>query len=109
QPRSTVSATPAAFDRILPPSAEGQARLKRALPHWRDRSTEAFLAAYRGTAGVAGLWPEEETAGNNLLEFFTLEKLVYEIGYELTNRPDWVRVPLAAASRILFPREPASP
>jgi maltose alpha-D-glucosyltransferase/alpha-amylase len=107
--RSIDYATTAALDRIIPTSAEEQARLERALAHWRDRSTEAFLAAYRGTTGVAGLWPEEETAGNNLLEFFTLEKLVYEIGYELTNRPDWVRVPLAAASRILFPREPASP
>ncbi len=101
--RSIDYATTAALGRVIPISAEDYARLERALDHWRERSTEAFLAAYRGVTGVAALWPEQETTAERLLEFFKLEKLVYEIGYELTNRPDWVRVPLAAASRILFP------
>jgi maltose alpha-D-glucosyltransferase / alpha-amylase len=105
--RSIDYATTAALGRVIPVSAEDHARLERALDHWRERSIEAFLAAYRGVTGVAALWPEEEAVGERLLEFFKLEKLVYEIGYELTNRPDWVRVPLAAASRILFPPSPA--
>jgi maltose alpha-D-glucosyltransferase / alpha-amylase len=105
--RSIDYATTAALGRVIPVSAEDHARLERALDHWRERSIEAFLAAYRGVTGVAALWPEEEAVGERLLEFFKLEKLVYEIGYELTNRPDWVRVPLAAASRILFPPPPA--
>jgi maltose alpha-D-glucosyltransferase/alpha-amylase len=29
-----------------------------------------------------------------LLRFFLLEKVVYEIGYELNNRPDWVEIPM---------------
>ncbi len=106
--RSIDYATTAALGRVIPVSTEDYARLERALEHWRERSTEAFLAAYRGVTGVAALWPEQETVGDRLLEFFKLEKLVYEIGYELTNRPDWVRVPLAAASRILFPSPPAA-
>jgi maltose alpha-D-glucosyltransferase / alpha-amylase len=105
--RSIDYATTAALGRVIPVSAEDHARLERALDHWRERSIEAFLASYRGVTGVAALWPEEEAVGERLLEFFKLEKLVYEIGYELTNRPDWVRVPLAAASRILFPPPPA--
>jgi maltose alpha-D-glucosyltransferase / alpha-amylase len=106
--RSIDYATTAALGRILPVSAEDYARLERGLDHWRERSTEAFLAAYHGVTGVAALWPEQESDANRLLEFFKLEKLVYEIGYELTNRPDWVRVPLAAASRILFPPPPVA-
>ena len=106
--RSIDYATTAALGRVIPVSAEDHARLERALDHWRERSIEAFLAAYRGVTGVAALWPEDEAVGERLLEFFKLEKLVYEIGYELSNRPDWVRVPLAAASRILFP-PPSAP
>jgi maltose alpha-D-glucosyltransferase/alpha-amylase len=103
--RSIDYATTAALGRTIPVTPEDRARFERALAHWRDRSTEAFLAAYRGMTGLAALWPEEESAGARLLEFFTLEKLIYEIGYELTNRPDWVGLPLAAAARILFPAE----
>jgi maltose alpha-D-glucosyltransferase / alpha-amylase len=106
--RSIDYATTAALGRVIPVSAEDYARLEHALEHWRERSIEAFLAAYRGVTGVAALWPEQETVADRLLEFFKLEKLVYEIGYELTNRPDWVRVPLTAASRILFPPPSAS-
>jgi len=29
-----------------------------------------------------------------LLEFFLLEKCIYEVGYEINNRPDWLEIPL---------------
>ena len=29
-----------------------------------------------------------------LLDIFLLEKAVYELGYEINNRPEWVRIPL---------------
>jgi maltose alpha-D-glucosyltransferase/alpha-amylase len=35
------------------------------------------------------------------LNFFLLEKAIYEIEYELAHRPDWLRVPLTGALRIL--------
>jgi maltose alpha-D-glucosyltransferase / alpha-amylase len=103
--RSIDYATAAALARVVPASAEEQGRLERALVHWRDRSTEALLAAYRGVTGIANLWPERDSEASRLLDFFILEKLVYEIGYELSHRPDWLAVPLAAASRMLFPAE----
>ena len=40
------------------------------------------------------------TAGR-LLNFFILEKAIYEIEYELAHRPDWLRVPLTGALGIL--------
>jgi maltose alpha-D-glucosyltransferase/alpha-amylase len=36
-----------------------------------------------------------------MLDFFLLEKALYEIGYELAHRPHWLRVPLAGTLRIL--------
>jgi maltose alpha-D-glucosyltransferase/alpha-amylase len=42
-----------------------------------------------------------------LLDFFLLEKAFYEIGYELSHRPEWLRVPLAGILRILAAKEPA--
>ena len=36
-----------------------------------------------------------------MLDFFVLEKAFYEIEYELAYRPDWLRVPLTGALRIL--------
>ena len=38
---------------------------------------------------------------DRLLDFFLLEKALYEIEYELAHRPDWLHVPLAGTWRIL--------
>jgi maltose alpha-D-glucosyltransferase/alpha-amylase len=35
-----------------------------------------------------------------LLQLFTLDKALYELGYELNNRPDWVHIPLAGLMRV---------
>jgi maltose alpha-D-glucosyltransferase / alpha-amylase len=47
------------------------------------------------------LWPSESASSKRLLDFFLLEKVFYEIEYELAHRPDWLRVPLAGALRVL--------
>ncbi len=36
-----------------------------------------------------------------LLQVHLLEKAVYELGYELNNRPDWVAIPLEGISKAL--------
>ena len=38
---------------------------------------------------------------DKLLRVFELEKAVYELSYELNNRPDWVRIPVAGIARLL--------
>jgi maltose alpha-D-glucosyltransferase/alpha-amylase len=62
--------------------------------YWRLWVSSAFLRAYlRGVAG-SGLVP---TAGPDLellLRVLLLEKSVYELAYELNNRPTWVGVPI---------------
>ena len=78
-----------------------QGRLAAALAEWRDRATAAFLAAYRETMANQRLWPAEPDAAEGMLNFFLLEKAFYEIEYELSHRPDWLRVPLTGMLRIL--------
>ena len=46
------------------------------------------------TTGAAFL-PSRATDLDALLQLFVLDKALYELGYELNNRPDWVHIPLA--------------
>jgi maltose alpha-D-glucosyltransferase/alpha-amylase len=41
-----------------------------------------------------------------LLDAHLLEKAVYEVGYELNNRPDWVTVPLRGVLNLLLTTNP---
>ena len=45
-------------------------------------------------------------AADGLLTFFLLEKAFYEIEYELSYRPDWLRVPLTGMIRMLSQQSP---
>ena len=47
--------------------------------------------------------------GQRLLAVFELEKAVYELRYELDNRPDWVKIPVAGIARLLAEPEPTRP
>ena len=49
----------------------------------------------------SSLLPPGEAANAQLLSIFELEKAVYELRYELNNRPDWVRIPVAGIVRLL--------
>ena len=71
---------------------------------WSDRLGAAFWDAYRETIGGIALWPAEETQQRRLLDLFLLEKALYEIEYELSNRPAWAGIPIDATLRILSAR-----
>jgi trehalose synthase-fused probable maltokinase len=55
-----------------------------------------YLDAYREIAHGHAWWPSERQEADGLLAAYTLDKALYELAYELHNRPDWVEVPLAA-------------
>lgn len=57
---------------------------------------ETFLDAYRSIARGHDWWPADPAAAARLLAVYRLDKAVYELAYELANRPDWIEVPLAA-------------
>ncbi len=99
--RSIDYSATAALERALKLTPDENGRLAAALAKWRDDSTAAFLAAYRETMTNALIWPAKPQAAERMLNFFLLEKVLYEIGYELAHRPDWLRVPLTGMIRIL--------
>jgi maltose alpha-D-glucosyltransferase/alpha-amylase len=99
--RSIDYSATAALERALKIVADEQGKLGLALADWRDRSAAVFLAAYRENMTNAPLWPNDPHAAAQMLNFFLLEKVFYEIEYELSHRPDWLRVPLMGMLRIL--------
>ena len=67
---------------------------------WEEECRSEFLAGYLGEIEPA-LLPYGEQAIGRLLMIFELEKAVYELRYELANRPDWVSIPVAGILRML--------
>ena len=67
---------------------------------WEDAARNAFLAAYEESTRATGLYGSAADA-RRLVELFELEKALYELRYEINNRPDWVRIPLAGISSIV--------
>jgi maltose alpha-D-glucosyltransferase/alpha-amylase len=61
---------------------------------WYMSVSAAFLNAYLAAAGQASFLPRAREELKILLDALLLEKALYEIAYELNNRPDWVRIPL---------------
>jgi maltokinase len=66
---------------------------------WEERARTQFLDGYRKTVDQH-LVPSGASM-DKLLRVFELEKAVYELRYELNNRPDWVRIPVAGILRML--------
>ena len=61
---------------------------------WYCWVSAAFLHTYLAYTGSASLLPPTREERQVLLDAYLLEKAVYELGYELNNRPDWVGIPL---------------
>lgn len=85
-------------------SAVNDEELTTLLPYarqWEHQTREAFLGAYAQATSVQAGLHESLEAGRGLLGLFELEKALYELRYELNNRPDWVRIPLQGILAIL--------
>ncbi len=75
------------------------------LERWADlwyRADEQRLSAklFEATAGAVFI-PKRADDLQIMLEAYLLDKAVYEIGYELNNRPDWVVIPVRGIKHIL--------
>jgi maltose alpha-D-glucosyltransferase/alpha-amylase len=68
---------------------------------WEQHVAEQFRTGYFRTEGIDALLPAGMRERETVLNAFILAKAVYEVGYELANRPDWVRIPLEAVSRLV--------
>jgi maltokinase len=67
---------------------------------WEEDAREQFLEGYHETVDPT-LLPAGPHGVERLLAVFELEKAVYELRYELDNRPDWVGVPVAGIQRLI--------
>jgi maltose alpha-D-glucosyltransferase / alpha-amylase len=76
-------------------SMESWARL------WQEWTAWAFLKEYLQTAGESPIVPKDQAELKALLDAFVLDKAIYELGYELNNRPDWVVIPLHGIEQIV--------
>ena len=75
--------------------------LERWADTWYRQMSSVFLQSYlRATAGASFI-PRDEDELQVLLEAYLLDKAVYEVGYELNNRPDWVVIPIRGIKHIL--------
>jgi maltose alpha-D-glucosyltransferase/alpha-amylase len=67
---------------------------------WQEWTSWAFLKAYLETAGESPIVPKDRDELKVLLDAFVLDKAIYELGYELNSRPDWVTIPLHGIEQI---------
>jgi len=67
---------------------------------WQHWAAGTFLTGYRATIGDVPIIPRN-AAWNTLLRAFMLDKAMYELAYELNNRPEWVRIPLTGIRKLL--------
>jgi maltose alpha-D-glucosyltransferase/alpha-amylase len=69
--------------------------------YWYRWVAVAFLRGYFETAGEARFLPRDAGDRQLLLDIFLLEKAVYELRYELANRPEWARIPIEGILELL--------
>ncbi|MDI3255072.1 MAG: maltose alpha-D-glucosyltransferase [Bacillota bacterium] len=66
---------------------------------WIRVVSDEFLQAYLAEMAGSGLLPQTEL--KSLLDAYLLDKALYELNYEMNNRPDWVRIPLMGIAALL--------
>jgi maltose alpha-D-glucosyltransferase/alpha-amylase len=67
---------------------------------WLETARAAFLESYRASVGESPFVPVDRGRFQTALDALELEKAIYELGYEMNNRPDWMWVPLRGIEAI---------
>ena len=80
---------------------EGLHSLEIWAQYWQTWVSATFLKAYLGTSGSGSSLPKSREELAVLLDAYVITKAVYELGYELNNRPHWLRIPLQGVSNLL--------
>lgn len=74
---------------------------------WNVWVSSTFLDSYLEHAASGDFLPTNRDELNILLSIYLFDKAIYELGYELNNRPDWVRIPLTGILQLLQTPEAA--
>ncbi len=67
---------------------------------WEAAVCAEFLDSYRKVTAGSNIVPADEGSFRQLLDVYLLDKALYELVYELNNRPAWVRIPLSGISQL---------
>jgi maltose alpha-D-glucosyltransferase/alpha-amylase len=97
--RSFIYARHAALRRVRNETGDAPETWERMLDDWEHATRETYLQAYDRVARDARLL-DGIGANRNLLELFELEKALYELRYEIANRPDWITIPLSNLAQM---------
>jgi maltose alpha-D-glucosyltransferase/alpha-amylase len=106
--RSFDYAAVAAVRQLAETRAAAEPRMTELAESWRQRAVDGFRAAYRKTMRGCASYPASKKQARDLTAFFTLEKAIYEVSYELANRPSWVDIPLQGILGVLNKRRVAA-
>jgi maltose alpha-D-glucosyltransferase / alpha-amylase len=79
------------YTQTRPEDAEA---LTHSVDVWYGYVAGLFLSAYLETVNSATFVPKDPEALKQMLNVFLLEKAVYEVSYEINNRPDWLSIPI---------------
>jgi len=93
---------------VLRARGSDPARRRLVLPlarRWEARATDEYRRGYLSTAGAAPFLPKDPRHLRLMLSFYGLERVIYEVGYELNNRTDWVDIPLAGLLALVEDHE----
>jgi len=75
--------------------------LELAASFWHQWVSVIFLKAYLGAAERGEFLPARKEELRTLLDAYLLEKALYELSYELNNRPDWIHIPVRGMLQLL--------
>jgi maltose alpha-D-glucosyltransferase / alpha-amylase len=68
---------------------------------WTRQVSGLYLAGYLATVAGAPFLPPAGPQLSLMLAFHELERVIYEIGYEIDSRPDWIDIPLRGLARLV--------
>lgn len=77
------------------------AKLEKPAREWERGSSDALMRGYKKTIEGCSSCPADPEVFTQLLNLFILEKALYEIRYELANRPSWLRIPVEGIMSLL--------
>ena len=80
---------------------EMRAAMEAGAETWRLWVSAQFLHEYLARSDDAGFLPKTREETEILLNACLMEKAVYELGYEMNNRPDWIDIPLKGIILLL--------
>jgi maltose alpha-D-glucosyltransferase/alpha-amylase len=88
------------FERATPDSEEWN-EIKPWARCWEQLARERFLGAYMTRSHEGTFLPPDVGELALLLDFFEIDKALYELSYERSNRPDWTRIPLEGLQHVI--------